>query len=152
MTWTYEKDALLRKMWVDINPLTGEKYTMLSIGESLGISRSAVAGRINRLGLVRNRKVHPPRVDIVKNPNKYARELPPETGRSKRFDQLKNQCQYEMSGSKRSLNRYCGKKCTGHRAFCDYHYDICYVSMPKKIYVPTEKENSRIEQYKAWLD
>jgi GcrA cell cycle regulator len=47
--WTEERLAELRRLWVE------ETLSSSEIGQRLGISRSTVMGKINRLGLLRHR-------------------------------------------------------------------------------------------------
>src|SRR5215207_2475862 len=47
-TWTEERLAELRRLWVE------ETLSSSEIGRRLGISRSTVMGKINRLGLLRH--------------------------------------------------------------------------------------------------
>lgn len=144
MTWNTERDKILTDMWA-------KGCAMSEIGEKIGVSRNAVAGRIHRLRITKNKDT-PSR---VRKSRKFKQEMPigAEPGSSKRFAALKpNECRYEKSGAKKSLDRYCGKKCASGSPYCQRHHDMCYTYKPGKFYVPPERESRKIEFLKAWME
>ena len=113
MIWTTQQDATLKSMWA-------MGRAMHEIGEFLGRSRNAVAGRIKRLGIQRkgNRKeivlIVPRAVVIDLKEGKYA------------FSELEaNQCRYPMG------RFWCGEDCEG--SWCDRHRETVFAPVSKPV-------------------
>jgi len=153
--FTPEEDDVIRRMWLSISPKTGLMHSMAEIARVLDMTRNRVAGRIHRLGLTRKPKAGNPNINKIRESkrNKFAIDTPPEAGKGKKFEKLNGACMYELSGSRQSLNKYCGKACSHRKPFCDYHYDLCFIPMPAKIYAPTgEREGRKVIEAKRWME
>ena len=69
LEWNPTQLTILRSMWA-------AKATGLEIGAELGTSRSAVLGKLRRLGLVRGSKPKPPPMIFTRDRSRVARRKP----------------------------------------------------------------------------
>lgn len=128
--WTKERTEVLVSLWAN-------KRTMLQIGRLLGVSRNAVAGKINRMGLrpkpKPEKKVKRQRV-IFMTKRKIVKLAPPkEAPHGKEVPLLKrkdSQCAYlvghHICCGAPVLKRANKMGKIMRTAWCPFHYNIVY--------------------------
>lgn len=115
MIWTHKNIETARQMFKQ-----GKTFTQ--IAKVLGTTRSAVSGKLNRLGLKRSdlRKVNT-------LPDRKLPDMPQIEGKVHLRDAHPHQCRY-MPGNDGMI---CGKQAVRHE-MCQDHVDLCYVTIKSK--------------------
>ena len=125
-TWTEAMDATLREMWAAGHSLT-------EIGKALGKSKGAIAGRAHRLGLETRptpirpkapgeRKARPRRMKRAAETVKLAR-APVSFFRT---------CQFIECEPSADDSCKCGAPTMPGSAYCQAHFERCYIPPPQK--------------------
>jgi GcrA cell cycle regulator len=161
--WTEERKELLKKLWL-------EGYSASQVAAQLGgVTRSAVIGKLHRLGvtragtvrraanpnavrtarIVRSKPIPKPRLVYV-----APKENEPLEPLGETIDKAKyGQCLW-IEGDPKQDGRICGRETGGH-AYCQHHRAAVYVPT-KKREVKHDRTQERItqlvrEQWMAWL-
>jgi len=124
--WNGQLDDILRAYHA-------EGFSFTIIGEKMGMSRSAIAGRCNRLGLFRG---DPPihsrqpkkRVRIFKFPVPKRPELSePDVGAVEAIlSTSPRTCRYPIGDPKESNFRFCSKDKSVDQSYCEEHQNLVY--------------------------
>lgn len=120
--WTPEADEYLRKRWLDSSvPSAGV------ISKEMHISRSAVAGRIHRLGLPKRGGCsarHPHRPRATRKPHIRGKPKYQCIG-------ITSSCAFiagdPMEEIRSGRNPFCGGKTENGSPYCSLHSRVCYV-------------------------
>ena len=119
-TWDEKKLDLLKSLWDQGLPIT-------KIGDKLGVSRNAIAGKAHRLGLPKRNSPISSNVDeSTKNPVKIVktdkREIPLKLSlRDVEWSRIK--CCWPNGDPKLKGFNFCGAEIVPGRPYCDKH---CY--------------------------
>lgn len=147
MTWSEEREARLRELWPDPD------LSCAAIGAELGVSRSAVIGKANRLGLgpkpshsphtakpPRIRKPKPSTLGNVWGPFPRLKpepfiprviEAPPSRGKSI-LRLARNDCRWAThEDEKTGQHRFCGHPRANGKPYCEAHCLLAY-KQPKE--------------------
>lgn len=133
MTWTPELTESLIRMWA-----TGASYTQ--IARALRVTRSAVSGKVDRLGLSNEGRARPPRKpaqarskpSLVPVPPSFPPEPAPLAVRPvKNGDQQFHHCRYGFGDPATEEFRFCGATRT-KGWYCDTHWALCNVPVPQR--------------------
>jgi GcrA cell cycle regulator len=146
MSWTDERIALLKKLWV-------EGRTAAQIAEQLGgISRNAVIGKAHRLNLsnraspIEANDAAPTKakaktvVAPAKNDNKVQKPAAPEkkpatvikkTGGIKMTELREKMCRWPMGDPRESSFRFCGDHSEAGSPYCADHVKMAYQTVSK---------------------
>lgn len=161
--WTEARIELLKKLWL-------EGYSASQVAAQLGgVTRSAVIGKLHRLGVTRAGSVR-----RAANPNavRTARIIrtkpipkprlvyvaPKDTGPLEPLGETIEKAKYGqclwIEGDPKQDGRICGRETGGH-AYCQHHRSAAYVPS-KKREVKRDRTQERItqlvrEQWMAWL-
>ena len=105
--WSPEKVEILKRLKIK------EGLTSTVIAERLGVSRSSVSGKLNRLGLLNKKK---------KEPYPIPKTL---------FDLKENECRFPQ-GSKPDYD-FCAKPVSEiGDSYCEHHQGVAYLIRPKR--------------------
>jgi GcrA cell cycle regulator len=110
MAWTDESVEILRTMWL-------EGRSAREIGDRLGMTRNAVIGKANRLGLSHKSKTTPPRPAVpteVKN-----RAMSP-------LDLNERMCRWPIGHPGDADFHFCGSSRIPGRPYCEDHCAVAY--------------------------
>lgn len=154
--WTDERIEYLRKLWSD-----GFSASECAAKIGGGISRCAVIGKVNRLGIAARAKgaigrpkkpetavrpapapapVPKPAAPPVKRigvqytprPDPVVKLPLPTTGRVT-LDELRLQhCRFIIGDPRDESHRYCGEEAPVGKVYCTAHAQLCYVPAPKR--------------------
>jgi GcrA cell cycle regulator len=116
-TWTEERLAELRRLWVE------ETLSSSEIAQRMGISRGTVMGKINRLGLLRHagasslsmlqELVPPPTTPSAANFEVMETHAPSRIGSHPTIFELRaGQCRFPLGGVREPAEFFCGKVAT----------------------------------------
>lgn len=163
MAWTSERIELLKKLWL-------EGYSASQVAAQLGgVTRSAVIGKLHRLGVTRAGSVRrAPNVNAVRTARVVRekverkprlvyvapRDIGPLEPLGDTIDKAKyGQCLW-IEGDPKQDGRICGRETGGH-AYCEHHRAAAYVPT-KKRETKRDHVNHYItqlvrEQWLAWL-
>lgn len=149
--WPTERDARLKELWLQTTPV----LSAAAIGKLLGVTKSAVVGRVRRTKLpprlspIVRGSPRPPR---VKQPTPTARvDSWRGSGKSQPPEKLKllplpdpgtlvvgvggssKHCQFIPGDPAAEQTLYCGEKPVDGRSYCPYHLKACSVKpLPHK--------------------
>jgi GcrA cell cycle regulator len=120
--WTEERIAELTRMW-------SEGLTARQIAELLGdgITRNAVIGKANRLGLSK-----PTKSSVTRKQRKVEREkkvlpLKAPTGEGVNiFTLTSSTCRWPIGDPGDAEFHFCGSKCEAGQPYCEYHAAMAY--------------------------
>lgn len=139
--WTPEEDATMTRLWA-------EGYTSNQIEARMtGRTRSAVCGRLNRLGNLKgslNQKSSPPvsgkrKKGLTPRPKRVVQACqpkaviapPPPPGDRLTFAQLEAMsCRYGYGDPRHADFRFCGGPAIKPYGFCLHHAEICHTTRP----------------------
>jgi GcrA cell cycle regulator len=132
VNWTEERVDALTRMW-------REGYTARQIAEGLGdgITRNAVIGKANRLGLSK-----PTKSSVTRQQRKVEREhkvrplRAPEGEGATILNLTSSTCRWPIGDPGDSDFHFCGAKCEAGQPYCEYHAAMAYQ-------VPQPKSNRR---------
>jgi GcrA cell cycle regulator len=126
LEWNASELTTLRSMWLE------QRTTATAISDALGTTRSAVLGKIRRLGLTRNvgaNRRKPPRTMTAPFPfiARAKRKPPPVSRGPVHFRALEqHHCRW-MPGEVSTL-MYCGAERSDGSPYCSHHTRISYSS------------------------
>lgn len=106
MAWTDENVGVLKALW-------GEGRSAREIGEKLGMTRNAVIGKANRLGLAHKGAVRP-----------AARRAPDRP--SSPLDLTERMCRWPIGHPGEADFHFCGSARVPGRPYCDAHCNVAY--------------------------
>jgi len=120
--WTDERVELLSRLW-------REGHTARQIAEQLGngITRNAVIGKANRLGLSK-----PSKSSVTRAQRKDEREAKvqplqaPQGEGATIFSLTSSTCRWPIGDPGDADFHFCGAKCTPGQSYCDYHAAMAY--------------------------
>jgi len=120
--WTEERVESLTRMWRD-------GYTARQIAEELGdgVTRNAVIGKANRLGLSK-----PTKSSVTRRQRKIERDkkvlpLQAPTGEGVSIYTLTaSTCRWPIGDPGDNDFHFCGANCTVGQPYCDYHAALAY--------------------------
>ena len=126
-TWTEERLAELRRLWVE------ETLSSSEIAERMGISRGTVMGKINRLGLLRHRGAPSPPALSLSAEDPQEQDLPPSTPSATElkavedhrigqhptiFELRAKHCRFPLGGFREPAVFFCGKPAELPKPYC----------------------------------
>ncbi|MDP6343473.1 MAG: GcrA family cell cycle regulator [Alphaproteobacteria bacterium] len=122
MDWTEERVALLARLWQ-------EGFSARQIAERLGeeVTRNAVIGKANRLGLSK-----PSKSSVTRRQRKKEREekvlqlQPPMDEGTSIFSLTASTCRWPIGDPGDEDFHFCGSKSTVGQPYCDYHAAMAY--------------------------
>ena len=110
MAWTEEGVELLQKMWL-------EGRSAREIGERLNMTRNAVIGKANRLGLSHKSKSAAPRK--AKQPEIKGQAMSP-------LDLNERMCRWPIGHPGEPDVHFCGQTRVSGRPYCEAHCALAY--------------------------
>ncbi len=141
-TWTEERLAELRRLWVE------ETLTSSEIAQRMGISRGTVMGKINRLGLLRRHGTPPLQALSSDEEEAQEQETPPSafSAAERRavqdqrsgehptiFELRTGHCRFPLGGFREPAVFFCGKPAELPMPYCRECCRRAYVSgQPRK--------------------
>jgi GcrA cell cycle regulator len=121
--WTTERDDALRAFWAD------PKMSASKIAARMGLSKSAILGRVHRLGLPKRTPGWPKREGTSSPKAKRAPRKPVVIGA--------HQCRFPLWGDEEApTHEYCQSKAIEGRSYCPEHHDRCYVPVDRNKKAP----------------
>lgn len=118
MEWTEERVARLRELWE-------EGLSARQIAEGLGgITRNAVIGKANRMGLSK-----PTKSSMTRKQNRQEVKpvlAPPVTGGATILQLSSNSCRWPLGDPGDENFRYCGAPASQSAPYCEYHARLAY--------------------------
>ena len=120
--WTEERVDTLSRLW-------REGYTARQIAEELGgeVSRNAVIGKANRLGLSKPSKSSVSRQQRQQQKDVPVQKLVAPTGqRATIFTLTASTCRWPIGDPSTADFYFCGAKCSSGQPYCDYHAAMAY--------------------------
>ena len=120
--WTDERVTKLSRLW-------GEGFTARQIAEELGgeVTRNAVIGKANRLGLSK-----PSKSSVSRQQRQQQRETvvqkpeAPQGERATIFTLTASTCRWPIGDPSQSDFYFCGAKSASGQPYCDYHAAMAY--------------------------
>lgn len=120
--WTDERVETLSNLW-------REGYTARQIAEKLGgeVTRNAVIGKANRLGLSK-----PSKSSVSRQQRRHQREVPvrkleaPKGQRATIFTLTASTCRWPIGDPGDNDFHFCGATCSSGQPYCDYHAAMAY--------------------------
>lgn len=120
--WTDERVETLSNLW-------REGYTARQIAEKLGgeVTRNAVIGKANRLGLSK-----PSKSSVSRQQRRQQRDVPvqkleaPKGQRATIFTLTASTCRWPIGDPGDTDFHFCGAKCSAGNPYCDYHAAMAY--------------------------
>jgi GcrA cell cycle regulator len=148
MTWTDERCDTLRRLWAD-----GLSCSEIA-AELRGVTRNAVIGKVNRLGLEKRRISIPPyerklgmvtrrkavkpkfngHVDLgIETEPDGLTDLPPDTSENPvtLMELTDDTCRWPLGDPQSKDFRFCGDK-PGHGPYCQRHAHLAYAPAPTR--------------------
>ncbi len=118
-SWTEERLVLLKKLW-------DEGLSISQIGEQLGVTRNAVAGKAHRMDL---KKRQSPITASSKKPAKTEKteELPLRLA-LREIQWSRSKCVWPSGDPKTVQFKFCGKAIVPGKPYCAKHCDIAYTT------------------------
>tara|TARA_B110000008_G_C16492020_1_gene372549 strand:- start:132 stop:527 length:396 start_codon:yes stop_codon:yes gene_type:complete len=122
--WDEEKLNKLKALWDEGLPIT-------KIGNMLGVSRNAIAGKAHRMGLPKRNspisKSGDPRKNQQKNVEKNIKELPLKI-LLRNVEWSRNRCCWPIGDPKLPGFSFCGVSITPGRPYCEEHSNLAYTN------------------------
>ncbi len=140
-TWTDERLAELRRLWVE------ETLSSSEIAQRMGISRGTVMGKINRLGLLRRGGApSPPTLSLAAEepqeqdpPHATSSAAEPSTVEDHRigqhptiFELRARHCRFPLGGFREPAVFFCGKPAELPKPYCQECCQRAYTTMKPK--------------------
>ena len=122
--WDEDKLNKLRKLWDDGLPIT-------KIGNEIGVSRNAIAGKAHRMGLPKRNspisKSGDPRKNQETNYSDNSRELPLKI-MLRDVEWSRNRCCWPIGDPKLPGFSFCGTPIIPGRPYCEEHSNLAYTN------------------------
>ncbi len=122
--WDEDKLNKLRKLWDDGLPIT-------KIGNEIGVSRNAIAGKAHRMGLPKRNspisKSGDPRKNQVNNTQENSRQLPLKI-MLRDVEWSRNRCCWPIGDPKLPGFSFCGTHIIPGRPYCEEHSNLAYTN------------------------
>ena len=120
--WTEDRLAKLRELW-------DKKLSITKIGEELGVSRNAVAGKAHRLGLEKRQSPIKPSIKPKTKKNEWD-----ETSRGPKplrlvlrsLEWSRNKCLWPYGDPKHLDFKFCGEPVLSGKPYCSKHCELAY--------------------------
>ena len=123
--WDKEKLDQLKKLWVEGLPIT-------KIGNELGVSRNAIAGKAHRLGLPKRNspisKLGEPRTNQIKGTSKEDNKVLPLKLLLRDVEWSRNACCWPNGDPKLPGFKFCGVSIIPGRPYCEEHSMLAYTN------------------------
>ena len=120
--WTEDRLAKLRELW-------DKKLSITKIGEELGVSRNAVAGKAHRLGLEKRQSPIKPSIKPKTQKNEWDETLRgpmPLRLVLRSLDWSRNKCLWPYGDPKNLDFKFCGEPVLSGKPYCLKHCEIAY--------------------------
>ena len=122
--WDEDKLNKLRKLWDDGLPIT-------KIGNELGVSRNAIAGKAHRMGLPKRNSPISKSGELRKNQSKKYiesnKDLPLKI-MLRNVEWSRNRCCWPIGDPKLPGFAFCGIPITPGRPYCEEHSNLAYTN------------------------
>ncbi len=122
--WDEDKLNKLRKLWDDGLPIT-------KIGNEIGVSRNAIAGKAHRMGLPKRNspisKSGDPRKNQKTNNSDNSRKLPLKI-MLRDVEWSRNRCCWPIGDPKLPGFLFCGTSIIPGRPYCEEHSNLAYTN------------------------
>ena len=120
--WTEDRLAKLRELW-------DKKLSITKIGEELGVSRNAVAGKAHRLGLEKRQSPIKPSIKPKTQKNEWDETLRgpmPLRLVLRSLEWSRNKCLWPYGDPKNLDFKFCGEPVLSGKPYCSKHCEIAY--------------------------
>ena len=120
--WTEDRLAKLRELW-------DKKLSITKIGEELGVSRNAVAGKAHRLGLEKRQSPIKPSIKPKKQKNEWDETLRgpmPLRLVLRSLEWSRNKCLWPYGDPKNLDFKFCGEPVLSGKPYCLKHCELAY--------------------------
>jgi GcrA cell cycle regulator len=120
--WTEDRLAKLRELW-------DKKLSITKIGEELGVSRNAVAGKAHRLGLEKRQSPIKPSIKPKTQKNEWDETLRgpmPLRLVLRSLEWSRNKCQWPYGDPKNLDFKFCGEPVLSGKPYCLKHCELAY--------------------------
>ena len=120
--WTESRLAKLRELW-------DEKLSISKIGEALGVSRNAIAGKAHRLGLEKRQSPIKPSIKTQKTITEWnEEELGPKPLRLilRNLEWSRSKCLWPSGDPKNTDFKFCGDAVLSGKPYCLKHCSLAY--------------------------
>ena len=122
--WDDDKLNKLRKLWDDGLPIT-------KIGNEIGVSRNAIAGKAHRMGLPKRNspisKSGDPRKNQQSNSSENSKVLPLKI-MLRDVEWSRNRCCWPIGDPKLAGFSFCGTSIIPGRPYCEEHSNLAYTN------------------------
>ena len=120
--WTEDRLAKLRELW-------DKKLSITKIGEELGVSRNAVAGKAHRLGLEKRQSPIKPSIKPKTQKNEWdeaSRGPKPLRLVLRSLEWSRNKCLWPHGDPKNLDFKFCGEPVFSGKPYCLKHCELDY--------------------------
>ena len=120
--WTEDRLAKLRELW-------DKKLSITKIGEELGVSRNAVAGKAHRLGLEKRQSPIKPSIKPKTQKNEWdesSRGPKPLRLVLRSLEWSRNKCLWPFGDPKNVNFKFCGDPVISGKPYCLKHCELAY--------------------------
>ena len=120
--WTEDRLAKLRELW-------DKKLSITKIGEELGVSRNAVAGKAHRLGLEKRQSPIKPSIKPKTQKNEWDETLRgpmPLRLVLRSLEWSRNKCLWPYGDPKNLDFKFCGDPVLSGKPYCLKHCELAY--------------------------
>ena len=120
--WTEDRLAKLRELW-------DKKLSITKIGEELGVSRNAVAGKAHRLGLEKRQSPIKPSIKPKTQTNEWdenSRGPKPLRLVLRSLEWSRNKCLWPYGDPKNLDFKFCGEPVLSGKPYCLKHCELAY--------------------------
>ena len=120
--WTEDRLAKLRELW-------DKKLSITKIGEELGVSRNAVAGKAHRLGLEKRQSPIKPSIKPKTQKNEWDETLRgpmPLRLVLRSLEWSRNKCLWPYGDPKNLDFKFCGEPVLSGKPYCLKHCALAY--------------------------
>ena len=120
--WTEDRLAKLRELW-------DKKLSITKIGEELGVSRNAVAGKAHRLGLEKRQSPIKPSIKPKTQKNEWDETLRgpmPLRLVLRSLEWSRNKCLWPYGDPKNLDFKFCGEPVFSGKPYCLKHCELAY--------------------------
>ena len=120
--WTDDRLAKLRELW-------DKKLSITKIGEELGVSRNAVAGKAHRLGLEKRQSPIKPSIKPKTQKNEWDETLRgpmPLRLVLRSLEWSRNKCLWPYGDPKNLDFKFCGEPVLSGKPYCLKHCELAY--------------------------
>ena len=120
--WTEDRLAKLRELW-------DKKLSITKIGEELGVSRNAVAGKAHRLGLEKRQSPIKPSIKPKTQKNEWDETLRgpmPLRLVLRSLEWSRNKCLWPYGDPKNLDFKFCGDPVLTGKPYCLKHCELAY--------------------------